>query len=253
MASRPWIKFYPADWQADQALGMCSLAARGLWLEMLAIMHRADPYGHLLVNGKVPTDTQLAALARCPLDQIPSLLDELESAGVFSKGRNRVIYSRRLTRDEKHRKDGATAQILNGYVPGSRRWQAAEKQAQKQPPPRVVAEVVEMPPPDSYARSHMPEKKKNSPNGEAKEKRFRLPPDFDRPAEWLDDAARARERHHLPPTNLELRWERFFNWSQGGSPNAVKSNWHLTWINWCLDDKPSVASTQRTFGAPGFG
>lgn len=95
-------------------------------------------------------------------------------------------------------------------------------------------------------------RKKTSPNGEAKEKRFRLPADFERPAEWLDDAAQARARHNLPPANLELKWERFFNWSQGGSPNALKTDWHLTWINWCLDDKPALAR-QSTFGAPGFG
>ena len=46
----PWMKFYPADWRADPALRMCSLAARGLWMEMLSIMHEADPRGSLRTN-----------------------------------------------------------------------------------------------------------------------------------------------------------------------------------------------------------
>ena len=98
---KPWIKFYPADWQADQALRICTLAARGLWIECMAIMHRASPYGHLLVNGQAPTDTQLGVLVGAPPDQIPDLIRELESAGSFSRTRAGVIYSRRMTRDEK--------------------------------------------------------------------------------------------------------------------------------------------------------
>lgn len=64
-------------------------------------MHEAKPYGHLLVNGIAPTDTQLAVLAGAPLDQIPNLLGELEATGVFSRTQKGVIFSRRMTRDEK--------------------------------------------------------------------------------------------------------------------------------------------------------
>jgi hypothetical protein len=30
---------------------MCSIGARGLWMEMMCIMHEGEPYGHLLVSG----------------------------------------------------------------------------------------------------------------------------------------------------------------------------------------------------------
>jgi hypothetical protein len=53
---RPWMKFYPADWRADPMLRVCSIGARGLWIELLALMHESERYGHLLVNGKQPTD-----------------------------------------------------------------------------------------------------------------------------------------------------------------------------------------------------
>lgn len=115
-------------------------------MEMIALMHKAVPYGHLLVNGQAPTDPQLASLARTDADQIPSLLDELESVGVFSRTRSRVIYSRRLTRDEKRRIDGETAKITSAKVPGSRRHQADEKQREKPPPTMVVGMVVDQPP-----------------------------------------------------------------------------------------------------------
>lgn len=97
----PWMKFYPSDWRSDPRLRMCSLAARGLWIEIIALMHEAEPYGHLLVSGIAPTDAQLAVLTGTPSNQIPDLIGELDRAGVFSRTGKGVIYSRRMTRDEK--------------------------------------------------------------------------------------------------------------------------------------------------------
>lgn len=100
----PWFKFYPSDWRDDPALRMCSMAARGLWIDMIALMHEATPYGHLLVSSRLPTDTQLAALVGTSSEQITEALGELESAGVFSRTREGVIYSPDMaTHPEKYR------------------------------------------------------------------------------------------------------------------------------------------------------
>lgn len=96
----PWMKFYPTDWQADPELRFCSLSARGLWIEMLAIMHKAQPRGDLVVEGKpIPSD-KLANMVGATANEVQALLEELESAGVFSRRKNGVIYSRRMERDE---------------------------------------------------------------------------------------------------------------------------------------------------------
>ena len=78
MAKHPWLKFYPTSWRADPGLRMCSAAARGLWIELLCLMHEADPRGHLIVRGNVPTDAQLAVLAGLPVNQLSDLIAELE-------------------------------------------------------------------------------------------------------------------------------------------------------------------------------
>lgn len=98
--NKPWMKFFPTDWQADPALGSCSLAARGLWQEMLCIMHKAEPYGHLLVKGKPPSVKTIASLVRSTEAEVLPLLQELEREDVFSRKRNGVIFSRRMERDE---------------------------------------------------------------------------------------------------------------------------------------------------------
>ena len=100
-AATPWMKFYPQDWRADEKLRLCSLAARGLWIEMLAIMHRSERYGHLLIAGRVPTDAQLAVQVGASPQQVSECLGELDSAGVFSRAASGAIYSRRMTRDHK--------------------------------------------------------------------------------------------------------------------------------------------------------
>lgn len=98
---KPWMKFYPADWRSDTQLRSCSAAARGLWVDLMTIMHEADPYGHLLVNGRPPTTACLHNLLGVSSKLITSLLNELEYNGVFSKSPDGVIFSRRMVRDNQ--------------------------------------------------------------------------------------------------------------------------------------------------------
>ena len=99
MSARPWMKFFPADWRSDPALRMCSLASRGLWMEMLCVMHEASPRGYLVVNGKPMQERQIASLAGCAIDETRQYLDELRDAGVFSHDEHGTIYSRRMVRE----------------------------------------------------------------------------------------------------------------------------------------------------------
>lgn len=98
--SNPWLKFYTSDWRADPALRMCSVGARGLWMEMICVMHEAAPYGSLRVNGRPVSEAQVAALAGAPVSEVASYMRELEDAGVFSRDEHGVIVSRRMQRDK---------------------------------------------------------------------------------------------------------------------------------------------------------
>lgn len=104
-----WMKFWPADWSRDPALRMCGLAARGLWIELIGLMHEANPYGHLLVNGRPISAKQIAAIVGSSPDEVSDLLAELEEAGVFSRTDEGVIFSRRMIRDHDRAEDGREA------------------------------------------------------------------------------------------------------------------------------------------------
>lgn len=120
----PWLKFYPTDWQSDPALRLCSSAARGLWIDMLCLMHKAEPYGSLLVNGKTLSPKQLALFVGIAQREAEACLNELEENGVFSRDADGTIYSRRMRRDfqkaegdKTNGRKGGSPEIRRGTVP----------------------------------------------------------------------------------------------------------------------------------------
>lgn len=130
---RPAFQFYPADWRKDPALQSCSLYARGLWIEMMCIMHESDPYGHLCINSRPVSPAQLSRLIGESVAVTARLLDELEAAGVFSRTDAGVIYSRRMVKDEHNRNvraAGGGKSLQNPNVPRPRKKDAAEDRAE---------------------------------------------------------------------------------------------------------------------------
>lgn len=151
---QPWMKWYPADWRADPAVRMCGLAARGLWADMLGLMHEAEPYGHLIVAGRAPTNQQLAALVGVELRAVTAALAELEAAGVFSRTAEGVIFSRRMVRD----KAKAEADRANGGRGGNPRLRAADN------PPRPAPDNGGVNPPvGDPDKAQKPEARDTSP------------------------------------------------------------------------------------------
>jgi len=125
--------FYPGDWLRNIRLRTCSLAARGLWMDMLCLMHQGEPYGHLALGiQKDPADeanddalrailpANLARMVGATEKGVSTLLRELEEAGVFSRTAEGIIYSRRMGRDEKLRQvraAGGPKSLQNPKVP----------------------------------------------------------------------------------------------------------------------------------------
>jgi hypothetical protein len=106
---QPYMKWYPSDWRADPGVRMCSLAARGLWIELIGYMHEGEPYGYLTVSGVSPSIDDIAALVGRPLSEVRKAMTELEQRQIFSRDAG-TIFSRRLVRDkakaDKDRENG---------------------------------------------------------------------------------------------------------------------------------------------------
>ena len=95
----PWFKFFPRDWHADLNLRKCSLAARGLWIELCGYMHQCEPYGHLCDEDGNPFALhEISLMVAAPIADVEAGLKELGKKGVLSRTTDNVIYCRRMVR-----------------------------------------------------------------------------------------------------------------------------------------------------------
>lgn len=69
---QPAFQFYTGDWLKDPDLGMCTAATRGIWIDMLSLMHERDRCGQLC-----GTVIQLARICRSTPEEIVAAINEL--------------------------------------------------------------------------------------------------------------------------------------------------------------------------------
>lgn len=229
-AERPWVKWYWSDWRADPALRVCSLAARGLWAELLGIMQEAEPYGHLLIGGVAPTSKQIASLVGATAAQVEALLAELKRAGVPSETPEGVIYSRRMVRDrERQERDKANGKrggnpSLNGGV---------------NPPDK--------PPDNGAVKAHMPEARGQKPEKEKQDNAPSAPADI----VWSGRIVRLTRRDFdkwrasYPNVDMEAELQAADDYYADKDP---KNGWFFAVSNWL-----KRANNQAKGGAGGEG
>lgn len=121
---KPWLKFYPTDWRADPLLRLCSLAARGLWIELIGYMHEGEPYGHLSAWGANPDIKKIAYLVGRPIKEVKRSIAELISNSVVSQTQDGILFSRRMVRDfekssldQRHGKLGGNPRLKSRVNP----------------------------------------------------------------------------------------------------------------------------------------
>lgn len=111
---RPADLWFWSDWLSSIDVRSCSLAAQGLWANMLAIMSRSDRKGFLSINGKPMNSKELAKFVGDFTDKVEELLRELEYYSVYSRDEAGTIYNRRMARDAELSRKRAAAGRLGG-------------------------------------------------------------------------------------------------------------------------------------------
>ena len=77
----PALQFYPGDWRKDVGVQSLTYHDRGVWFEILMLMHESEPRGMLLLNGRPVTDEalgRLLATARPVLEDLDRRQDHNE-------------------------------------------------------------------------------------------------------------------------------------------------------------------------------
>ena len=70
--SRPSFQFYPGDWLKDSDLKRCTFAEKGVWIEIMCLLHdREDEYGILRWPLK-----EIAEAVKCPIALVKGLVSK---------------------------------------------------------------------------------------------------------------------------------------------------------------------------------
>jgi len=101
----PAIQFYPGDWHRDPGIRTLSMHDRGVWLELLLLMHESDQRGVLVLNGRPMSDSEIARAIGLDNQTFNQTLTTLLTSGVASREPNTgALMNRRMVRDEELRK-----------------------------------------------------------------------------------------------------------------------------------------------------
>lgn len=222
------MKFSPRRWRLDEKLRMCSVAARGAWMELICIMHEAEPYGHLLVAGKPPNDRMLSVMTGIPIIELSTLLHELEENEVFSRNKDGVVFSRAMVRDEEAHI--AAVNFGNKGVEAKRRKSQGEKPPSRAPstPPSRGASRLES---ESEEESERDPSVVSPPTiGEKTE----LPFDWV-PGPFGDDSAAGKIVSGWTAERLEREAESFR--AHHRRKHSRYSDWQDTWGTWVRNAK----------------
>lgn len=98
----PAMQFYPADWRKDLAVQALDFFDRGVWFEILCLMHESSERGVLLLNSLPMPDGVLARLLGLDNQILTTTLTKLLTYGVARRREcDSAIFSKRMVEDEK--------------------------------------------------------------------------------------------------------------------------------------------------------
>lgn len=102
MGKMPAMQFYPADWRKDLAVQSLGYHDRGVWFEMLCLMHESSERGVLLLNGAPMPEEVLARVLHLDNHTFNQTLTTLLTYGVAKRrASDSAIFSKRMVDDEK--------------------------------------------------------------------------------------------------------------------------------------------------------
>lgn len=111
----PSIQFYPGDWKRDPGIQSLGFFERGVWMEILFLMHESSERGVLLLNGKPMTEQALANCLGLDNQILTTTLTTLLDSGVASRRESDgALMNRRMVRDEKLRQTRTKAGSQGG-------------------------------------------------------------------------------------------------------------------------------------------
>lgn len=224
---KPAFQFYPGDWRKDPGVQSLDYHDRGVWFEILCLMHESEERGALILNGMPMPDEALARLLGLDNQTLNQTVTTLLAYGVASRRQeDGALICRRMVRDEKLSetrreagKKGGNPSLLNQNSKQTETTQLNQKST-----PSSSSSSSDKPPSPSLRSGASPgEGKAQSPK-----QGTRIPDDFEVTPDLM---AWAAEKH--PDVNLTMETEKFVDfWRAKPGAAGRKLDWPATWRNW---------------------
>jgi hypothetical protein len=115
-----WTKFYWSNWLGDAKLRSCSIGARGLWIDMLAVAAQNDPVGYIVPPGGLLL-TLMSRVSGISNDEAQRYFEELCEAGIIHFDQHGRLYDPRMVRDNQNLQKAITAGQRGGRTSRDRR------------------------------------------------------------------------------------------------------------------------------------
>lgn len=81
LRDQPYLPLYVDDYLTDEKLNMCSAATQGVYIKILCLMHKSEPYGHILLKQKDKQSVKQLENFACKLARLlPFQTYEIEAA-----------------------------------------------------------------------------------------------------------------------------------------------------------------------------
>jgi hypothetical protein len=199
----PSFQFYPADWRKDPGVQSLTFHQRGVWLEILCLMHESPRRGLLLMpNGNTMSDDALSRVIGLDKQNLTTTLTAILECGVADREpETGALMNRRMIRDEELRQTRARCGKMGGNP-------NLLNQSSKQ---KTTTRLKQKPTPSSSSSSS--------------DEWAALPPELNTEAfkkAWGAYLAYRREAKikAIKPTSIAAQWKTLAEW---GEPAAIES------------------------------
>jgi hypothetical protein len=105
----PYINIYKGDFLRSN-VSACSIAAQGLWLRLMILMHDSERTGYLCLNGEAMPSRMAAVKCSLSPDEYALLLAELMAVSAFNTSREGIIFSPEIVAQNEDRARNAERQ-----------------------------------------------------------------------------------------------------------------------------------------------
>lgn len=148
LRNQPYIPLYVQDYLTDEKLNACSSASQGIYIKIMCVLHKSDPYGTILLKQKDKQNSSTIKDFACKFakllpfkdSEIESALTELIDEGVMTLDGD-ILFQKRMVRDNELSNKRACAGSKGGKsrIQDGDLLKQKDKQNQSKTPSKIQA------------------------------------------------------------------------------------------------------------------